>query len=334
MSASDTGPIAGGHHWTASVLGARFVAWTVVGTLFAYLLDIYLTFWREWPGANAAFGPDASFTAWLQVLIYILSVVGPAVLVMRTKHRTLREDDEAITAIAAYIARFAFWVVFLVGFVDGLVSFLRVEELLEIFVGADLTTQLGRSQVRAPYVHFPLILLSLVLAAVTRTLGFTWLALLVVVAELQIVVSRFVFSYEQAFMGDMVRFWYGGLFLFSSAYTLVEEGHVRVDVLYSGFTARTKGLVNAVGAVVLGLPLCWVILIVGLDQSTAIITSPMLRLEVSQSGFGMYVKYLLAGYLAIFAITMAIQFAAYLLEGIADFRGDPGKQKHEPEITQ
>jgi TRAP-type mannitol/chloroaromatic compound transport system permease small subunit len=253
---------------------------------------------------------------------------------MRTKHRTLREDDEAITAIAAYIARFAFWVVFLVGFVDGLVSFLRVEELLEIFVGADLTTQLGRSQVRAPYVHFPLILLSLVLAAVTRTLGFTWLALLVVVAELQIVVSRFVFSYEQAFMGDMVRFWYGGLFLFSSAYTLVEEGHVRVDVLYSGFTARTKGLVNAVGAVVLGLPLCWVILIVGLDQSTAIITSPMLRLEVSQSGFGMYVKYLLAGYLAIFAITMAIQFAAYLLEGIADFRGDPGKQKHEPEITQ
>jgi len=333
MSVPNTGRIASGYHWTASVLGIRFLAWTIVGTLFAYLLNIYLTFWREWPGAGSAFGPDGSVAAWLQVLIFLLSAVVPAVFVLRSRDRTLRQDNAAISAIAAYIARFAFWVVFLVGLADALISFLRVEELLDFFVGADITTQLGRSAYRAPYVHFPLILASLALAAVTRTLGFTWLALLVVVAELQIVVSRFVFSYEQAFMGDMVRFWYGGLFLFSSAYTLVEEGHVRVDVLYSGFTDKTKGLVNAVGALLLGLPLCWVILVVGLGQSTAIITSPILRLEVSQSGFGMYVKYLLAGYLAVFAITMAIQFAAYLLEGVADYRGDTGTRKHDSEIT-
>ncbi len=333
MSVSDTGRMDRDHHWDVSVLGFRFLAWTIVGTLFAYLLNIYLTFWREWPGAVSAFGADGSAAAWLQVLIYLSSVALPLVLVIWFRERTLRQDNETITAIAAYIARFAFWVVFLIGIVDALISFLRIEGLLEVFVGADLTTQLGRSQFRAPYVHFPLVLASLALAAVTRTLGFTWLALLVVVAELQIVVSRFVFSYEQAFMGDMVRFWYGGLFLFSSAYTLVEEGHVRVDVLYSGFKERTKGLVNAVGALVLGLPLCWVILIIGLGQSTAIITSPILRLEVSQSGFGMYVKYLLAGYLAIFAITMAIQFAAYLLEGVADYRGDPGKKAHKTDIT-
>jgi len=333
MSVSDTGRMDREHHWTVSVLGFRFLAWTIVGTLFAYLLNVYLTFWREWPGAGSAFGPDGSAAAWLQVLVYLLSVAVPAVLVVRSRDRTLREDNDAISAIAAYIARFAFWVVFLVGLADALISFLRVEGLLEFFVGAEFTTQLGRSQFRAPYVHFPLILASLALAAVTRTLGFTWLALLVVVAELQIVVSRFVFSYEQAFMGDMVRFWYGGLFLFSSAYTLVEEGHVRVDVLYSGFKDKTKGLVNAVGALLLGLPLCWVILVIGLGQSTAIITSPILRLEVSQSGFGMYVKYLLAGYLAIFAITMALQFAAYLLEGVADYRGDPGKRERRSDAT-
>jgi TRAP-type mannitol/chloroaromatic compound transport system permease small subunit len=334
MSVSDSTKPAGDYAPTVSVLGFRFIGWTVVATLFAYLFNIYLTFWREWPGAGAAFGPDATATAWIQVLIFLLSVVGPAVFVLKTKHRTLRQDDLTITAIATYIARFAFWVVFLVGLADALISFLRVEDLLDFFVGADITTQLGRSQYRVPYVHLPLIILSLVLAAVTRTLGFTWLALLVVVAELQIVISRFVFSYEQAFMGDMVRFWYGGLFLFSSAYTLVEEGHVRVDVLYSGFTAKTKGLVNAAGALLLGLPLCWVILVIGMGQSSAIITSPILRLEVSQSGFGMYVKYLLAGYLLIFAVTMTLQFAAYLLEGVADFRGDPGKRELATETVQ
>ena len=334
MSVTDSAKVPGDYSPAASVLGFRFIGWTIVGTLFAYLINVYLNFWREWPGAGAAFGPDATATAWVQALIYLLAVVGPAVFVLKTKSRSLRQDDLAISAIAAYIARFAFWVVFLVGIADALISFLRVEELLEFFVGADITTQLGRSQFRAPYVHFPLIILSLILAAVTRTLGFTWLALLVVGAELQIVISRFVFSYEQAFMGDMVRFWYGGLFLFSSAYTLVEEGHVRVDVLYSGFTERTKGIVNAVGALFLGLPLCWVILVVGMGQSTAIITAPILRLEVSQSGFGMYVKYLLAGYLLVFAVTMTLQFAAYLLEAVADYRGDPGKRKLATEIIQ
>ena len=61
-----------------------------------------------------------------------------------------------------------------------------------------------------------------------------------VAAELLIVISRFIFSYEQAFMADLVRFWYGALFLFASAYTLLEEGHVRVDVLYAAFKDRNN----------------------------------------------------------------------------------------------
>ncbi len=311
-------------------LAARYVAWTVVSTLAAFLLSTYLSFWLGWPGARSAFA-DGGGLAWLQVLLYLLSLAAPALLIVMTRSRSLRRDDLAISAIAAYIVRAAFWAVFFVGVADAVVSFLRVEGLLAAVVGEQLAQDLGRNQFRAPYVHLPLIALSLVVAARTRTLGFHWLALLVVIAELQIVVSRFVFSYEQAFMGDLVRFWYGGLFLFSSAYTLIEEGHVRVDVLYAGFTDRKKGVINATGAVLLGIPLCWVILAIGLGQPSSIIASPLLALEVTQQGFGMYVKYLLAGYLAIFAITMTVQFAAYILEGVADYRGDPGKRKIEAE---
>ena len=62
-------------------------------------------------------------------------------------------------------------------------------------------------------------LLSCFIAIRSKGLGFIWLALLVVVAEFLIVITRFVFSYEQAFMGDLVRFWYAALFLFASANT-------------------------------------------------------------------------------------------------------------------
>jgi TRAP-type mannitol/chloroaromatic compound transport system permease small subunit len=128
-------------------------------------------------------------------------------------------------------------------------------------------------------------------------------------------------------MADLVRFWYGALFLFASAYTLLEEGHVRVDVFYAGFKSKTKGMINAVGTIFLGLTLCWTILIIGMGGKSAVINSPVFNFEVTQSGFGMYVKYMMAGFLGVFAISMMIQFVAYLLDAVADYREDPDKIK-------
>jgi len=43
----------------------------------------------------------------------------------------------------------------------------------------------------------------------------------------------------------------------------------------------------------------------------------------------MYIKYLMAAFLGVFAISMMLQFAGYMLEGVADWRGDPDKRKPE-----
>jgi len=304
----------------------RSVSWVIVGLTFAFLINTYLSIWHGWPGAlGGGLGT-------VQAGIYVLGVIGPIVFVARTD-RGLRQDAQLLTNVVAYIIRTAFWAVVLIGLVDMAISFLRVEALLGNVVGEELATELSRSQFRGAYVHMPLLALSFLIAARTRTLGFPWLALLVVVAELTIVVSRFIFSYEQAFQGDLVRFWYAGLFLFASAYTLYEDGHVRVDVLYSGFRPKTKGAVNAVGSLVMGVGLCAVILAFGMGTKTSVITSPLLNYEVSQSGFGMYVKYLMAGFLGTFAVTMMIQFAAYLMESVADFREEPGHRHTEVPIS-
>ena len=140
--------------------------------------------------------------------------------------------------------------------------------------------------------------------------------------------SRFIFSYEQALMGDLVRYWYAALFLFASAYTLLDEGHVRVDVLYAGFSATTKGFSNAIGSIFLGMTTAWVIIYLGFSGKSAIINSPIINFEISQSGpTGMYIKYQMAAFLGVFAITMLIQFVSYLFEAVADMRGQPGKRE-------
>ena len=310
----------------------RIFGWFVLAAMAAFMVNTYLTFWIGLPGAGSLLGwqsnGEPNAWKWLQVAIYLALPAAACLRVLRTPERSLRADAKAISDANAFIIRAAFWVVLLVGLADMVVSFLRVEGLLPGLFGDELALDLGRSQFRGRWVHLPIAAIGIVIACFNRSLGFIWLSLLVVGAELLIVFSRFIFSYEQAFMGDLVRFWYAALFLFASAYTLLEDGHVRVDVLYAGFRRRTQGRVNAIGSILLGMALCWTILLIGMWGKANVINSPLLVYETTQTGFGMYVKYFMAGFLGLFAMTMMIQFVSSLFDAVADTRNEPGREDH------
>ncbi|MCG6930749.1 MAG: TRAP transporter small permease subunit [Desulfofustis sp.] len=324
---------------TALVASVRALALSIVAVMLVFLINNYLNCGQQWPGLPFFFAhqgwfglealreplsPPQLIKGWLQLFSYLGAVAGAVFYVLLTPGRSLRSDSALLSGLAAYIIRASFWIVLIVGIADIVISFLRVEDLLAPLVGEEVAEALGRSHYRGAYVHLPLILLSCVIALFSRSLGFIWLTLLVVLAEFQIVVSRFIFSYEQPFMGDLVRFWYAALFLFASAYTLVQDGHVRVDVLYSRFPKPAKAWVNSVGTLLLGLPLGWIILVTGMWDKTSSINSPLFSLEVSQSIYGLYVKYLMVGFLAVYAVSMIVQFCSYLLDHVADLREKPG----------
>ena len=326
----------------------RTLAGGVVCITAAFLLNFGLTFVAGWPGVPALFahlgwlGPPGSSNtldggaltlAWVQLLIYVVLVPGVAhwVKIRRARGRSVESDAALYAALAAYIVRVGFWTVFLIGLADTLVSFLRVEEILPALVGKELTTKLGLSKFRGQTIHIPLMGAACLISLFARSLSVVWLALLIVLAEFLIVITRFIYSYEQAFMGDLVRFWYASLFLLASAYSLVEDGHVRVDLFYTRFDPRGKAWTNALGSMLLGIPLCWVILSMGLWTKGSSLASPLLNFEISQSGFGLYVKYLMAGFLVVFAASMAAQFASFFLENVAVLRGEREPEPQPPE---
>ena len=313
----------------------RSLAFTVVYATVIFVLNNFLNFWALWPGAvNTLLGKSLTgpFTGlgWLQVLSYLAAPILAAIHVSKLRAESYHNLSVRVSDWAATSIKAAFWMVLLVGMADMLVSFLRIELMLEPIVGKGLTSELGKPKFRGAYVHLPLMLLACFIALRTKGLGFIWLSLLVVVAEFLIVITRFVFSYEQAFMGDLVRFWYAALFLFAAANTLLVEGHIRVDVAYTHFKARTKAWVNVFGVSLLGLPLCFTILTLGMWDRTSSINSPLLSVEVSQSGYGMYVKYIMVGFLAIFAFSMVIQFSSYLLKHFGVLRGETATTTANP----
>ena len=295
---------------------------SIVLIVFAFLINNYLTFAANWPGAFE-FYKKFNIYSIIQFFLYIFAIFFPIYLINVFKNElNILKISEYLENTNDYIIRFAFWSVLLIGIIDAIISLLIIEEIIEAMFGKSLSIKLSNNTFRAPYVHFPLLFISLFLANFFKSLNFFWLAFLVVIAEFQIVVLRFVFSYEQTLMSDLVRFWYGSLFLFGSYYTLIKDGHVRVDVLYTNFSKKNKAKINLFGSLILGIPLCLSIFFRGMYCKQCVLNQPIINFETSQSTQGMNIKYLMAGFLIIFALTMLIQFVVYFLRSIEIIKGE------------
>ena len=135
-----------------------------------------------------------------------------------------------------------------------------------------------------------------------------WLCLGLVILQVVIVLNRYCFGYGSLLGLDMINYEeallyaFSAIFLLGSAYTYLDDGHVRVDIFYEPMTQRKKDKVDIAGNIVLLLPLMLLLLIksnrnLDLAWSTA---------EGSVDG-GLPYVYLWQSLLPVFAISMAAQ---------------------------
>lgn len=261
---------------------AKLFSISIILFIFAFLINNYLTFGGDWPGP-LSINKDINFYSTIQISLYFFSLLFPILWIYFYKNTlSLTSIADFFQNTNSFIIRSAFWAVFIIGIVDAIISLLIIEGFVEYFFGKSWNVKLSNNSFRAPYVHFPLLLFALILGYFFKSLNFFWLAFLVVLAEFQIVLLRFVFSYEQTLMSDLVRFWYGGLFLFASYYTLMKEGHVRVDVLYTNFSEKNKALVNLIGSLILGIPLCLTIFLKGMACKQCVLNQPIMNFETDR----------------------------------------------------
>jgi|TARA_B100001175_G_scaffold130042_1_gene110491 TRAP-type mannitol/chloroaromatic compound transport system permease small subunit len=307
----------------------RIFSYSILAFTFVFLVNNVFTVWFDWPGIKKLFSHYELFgfkklskplegsmlnLSFIQLFFYFVSFVVVVFFVLKSIKQSLETDAQILTKITAYIVRSSFWAVLIVGLADFFISFLVVEKLIEPIFNEAIKIKLVIPTFRITFIHFPLILISFIIGYFTRSVGFIWLAVLVVGSEFLIVLSRFIFEYEQAFQGDLVRFWYAALYLFASAYALIHEGHVRVDVLYTGFSERKKAWTNSMGSLLFGIPLCLIVIFLGMGGKASIINGPVISFEITQQGSnGLYLLYLMAIYLAVFAVTMLIQFTSYFM---------------------
>jgi TRAP-type mannitol/chloroaromatic compound transport system permease small subunit len=74
------------------------------------------------------------------------------------------------------------------------------------------------------------------------------------------VILRYVFNTSFVFMAELEWHLFAFVFLMGAGFTLLSDGHVRVDIFYSTMNRRNKALVNLVGVLGLLIPCGYLVL--------------------------------------------------------------------------
>ena len=148
-----------------------------------------------------------------------------------------------------------------------------------------------------------------------------WFALAMVLAQFGIVLMRYVFGYSSIAVNESVLYLHAALFMLGAGYTLLIDGHVRVDIFYAEAAPRGRAGIDIFGHLALLVPsmlaLLW--------WSWPSVRSAWAILEGPISVGGIPAVFLLKSLIPAFCVLLLIQSAACLLRCALVLRGrDPG----------
>ena len=94
---------------------------------------------------------------------------------------------------------------------------------------------------------------------------FSYFLPIIVILVVYIVVSRYVFGVGRADLQELALYLHALVFLGCAGWALIEEEHVRVDILYKDKSETYKKLINTLGLVFFVLPVVFIICFYSID---------------------------------------------------------------------
>ncbi|MBA4252855.1 MAG: C4-dicarboxylate ABC transporter substrate-binding protein [Comamonadaceae bacterium] len=90
-----------------------------------------------------------------------------------------------------------------------------------------------------------------------------WLILLTVLISAGNAISRYAFSISSNAWLEIQWYLFGAVFLLGAGFAFLRNAHVRIDVVSSRLSARTRNWIDIVGILVFLLPLCYLMIALG-----------------------------------------------------------------------
>ena len=146
-----------------------------------------------------------------------------------------------------------------------------------------------------------------------------WLTLAMVLITFAVVVLRYVYAIGWVWLQESYVWLHGVVFMVGAGYTLLHNGHVRVDVFYRPGGARYKAIIDLGGSLLLLMPLIVMVAFVSFDY----VADSWARLEESREAGGLPGLFLLKSVLLLFCGLLGLQGLSLAARSLLVLRGHP-----------
>jgi len=140
----------------------------------------------------------------------------------------------------------------------------------------------------------------------------SWLTLLMVIITFLVVVLRYVFSSGWIAMQESIIYMHSIVFMLGVAFTLKQNGHVRVDIFYERMGPRSRAWVDLLGAIFLLTPFCLFNILISWNY----VSLSWSLLEGSRDAGGLPAVFLLKTTIPVMAMLLMLQGVAQGLRSI------------------
>ncbi len=87
-----------------------------------------------------------------------------------------------------------------------------------------------------------------------------WVTLLMVIVVFVDVVMRYAFNTSYVFTQELEWHLFSAVFLLGAGYTLLHDGHVRVDIIYQAVSPKAQAWINLIGVLFFLIPGCYLVI--------------------------------------------------------------------------
>ena len=136
--------------------------------------------------------------------------------------------------------------------------------------------------------------------------GVAWVTALLVVIIFIDVIMRYTLNTSFVFVQELEWHLFGFIFLIGAGYTLLHDGHVRVDIIYQRLGSRGRAWVNFIGVLLFLIPGCWMVI----STSWKFVMNSFALLEGSPDPGGIPLRFIIKG-------CIPVGFVLLLLQGIS-----------------
>lgn len=135
-----------------------------------------------------------------------------------------------------------------------------------------------------------------------------WLTLGCVLTCFAVVVLRYAFGIGFPWLQELYVWQHAAVFMAGAGYTMLQRGHVNVDVLYGRMKPRSRAWIDIVGTLVFLFP--W-LAIVAITSAPFVLSSWSIR-EASSTAGGLPAVYLLKSLVWVFCAVLFVQGLALI----------------------